>query len=73
MLEQGCEDVQGEFADCVLGGAPVAYECPLHHRAHLGFPGHGKLAGIGYLVFQGLGEAGSYELVDIFDMVGVVC
>ena len=48
--------MQGEFADCVLGGAPVAYECPLHHRAHLSFQGHGKLAAISYLVFQGLGE-----------------
>jgi len=65
--------VQGEFADCVLGGAPVAYKCSLHHRTHLGLPGHGEHAAVVYLVFRGLGEAGGYELVDIFDMVGVVC
>lgn len=33
----------------------------------LGLPGHGELTAIGYLVFQGLGEVGGYELVDIFD------
>jgi len=50
-VEQARDDVQDEFADCVLGGAPVAYECPLHHRADLGVPGHGEFAVVGYLVF----------------------
>jgi len=32
-VKQAYEHIQGEFSDCVFGGAPVADECPLHHRA----------------------------------------
>jgi len=50
-VKQAYEHMQGDFSDCVFGGAAVAYECPLHHRAGLGVPGHGEFTAVGYLVF----------------------